>query len=133
MRFYSAHPPVLRCNAHEGSVIEVYIETDDVFLAPVFTRKPVHIQCPTLYVLVAPDMRIVSPVREVHPLVAKGYFVHPLSGAAKYDVRHVRYFGSHNFAFGSVMPRSRRLSAIRPVIVLDLSTGWMIPLSQPRN
>ena len=56
--------------------IEVYIEADDVFLAPVFTRKPVHIHCPTLYVLVAPDMRVVSPVREVHSLVAKGYLVH---------------------------------------------------------
>ena len=67
-------------------LVKVYIETDDVIFAPVFTCKPVHVLRPTLYVLVATDMRVVRPVREVHSLVAEGELVHPLPRTAEDDV-----------------------------------------------
>ena len=72
---------------HMGvQLVKVYIETDDVIFAPVFTCKPVHVLRPTLYVLVATDMRVVRPVREVHSLVAEGELVHPLPRTAEDDV-----------------------------------------------
>ena len=46
----------------------------------------VHVLRPTLYVLVATDMRVVCPVREVHSLVAEGELVHPLPRTAEDDV-----------------------------------------------
>ena len=80
-------------------LIEVYVETDDVFLAPLAACECVDVACPLLDLRGTLYMGIIRAMCQIDLLVTEGNLVHPLPGSAEDDVDHGAAVGLLSLAF----------------------------------